>query len=61
MEASWAATGQGLIGWPAGAIGPVVADSWHRPDRPVTIRPVDIQALLADLAAAVTGIPVHSR
>ena len=33
----------------------------HQAEKPNIWRPVDIQALLADLAAAVTGIPVHSR
>lgn len=62
MDAIWAATGQGLIGWPlASGSAQKGTDPWHRPDQPVTIRPLDVRALLADLAAAVTGEPVDGR
>lgn len=54
MDAHWAATTQGVISWPVGA-RERATDPWHRPDGPVTIRPLDIRAVLGDIAVALTG------
>lgn len=54
MDACWAATTQGLIDWPAGTRARTT-DPWYRPDQPVTIRPLDIRAVLGDLATSLTG------
>lgn len=62
MDASWAVTSVGLIDWPLAPGGaPKAADPWHRPDEPVTIRPLDIRALLAELATAITGGTVDGQ
>lgn len=62
MDAIWASSSGGLISWPfaPGAV-PEGTDPWHRPDQPVTIRPLDIRALLAELAAAISGDPMDGR
>lgn len=58
IEVGWAATDRGLISWPM-ADGD--GDPWREAPRPVTIRPFDIRAALADLASAVTPSPAGGR
>lgn len=58
MEAGWAVTDGGLISWPVRVL---TNDPWQDGDRVVTIRPLQLEDLMADLAAAVAGSPAGGR
>lgn len=58
MDVGWANTRRGMVSWP---VGPAGTDPWPDADRQVTVAPLEVRQLLADLAESLAGAPTEDR